>query len=245
MSIRHRVGTWVVLTGIAGAGIGVTAGPAYGSRGGPRPDDCVAHLTSAYDEGIDLATSPGDGSEVAPGSTVTVTSRWDGDDWEELNKILLCVTSDGTFTAALSGEEKPADNDGEIVWAMTVPAAASEGTELCVRSVVFGNAIGGPDVQRSKFSCLRVASAVPTTTAPAPTVESEVKVTVAAPPDPAPEPAVLSAPELPVDAEPEPLTELPRTGAGTGSLVLGAGASILVGALGLIAGRRKSPKTAA
>ncbi len=248
MSIGHGIGTLIVLAGMTAGSIGLTAGAAYGSRAsGPRTDDCVAHLTSAQDEGISLATAPAAGGDVAPGSTVTVTSRWDADAWEKLNKILLCVTSDGTYTAALSGDEKPADNDGEIVWTMTVPAAAAQGTQLCVRSVIFGNAIAAPDVQKSDVSCLRVASVVPTTTtttAP-PFNEPDPKVEVAAPEGPAPEPTVLTAAEPVVEAQPEPLPELPRTGSPTGTLGIAGGGAIVVGGLALVAGRRRRSTSAA
>lgn len=240
MSIRHRIGTLIVLTGIAAGGVGLTAGAAYGATTSPKTTDCVAHLTSTHDAGISLATTPAAGGDVAPGSTVTVTSRWDADAWEELNKILLCVTTDGTFTAELSGGEKPADNDGEIVWTMTVPAAATEGTELCVRSVIFGNAIGAPDIQKSDSGCLRVASVAPTTTTTIPPSndEPDTKVEAAAPEGPAPEPAVLMTVPEPV-VQPAPLPELPRTGAATGTLAVAGGAAIVAGGLALLAGRRK------
>ncbi len=249
MNVRNRIGALVVVTGITAGGIGLSAGAAHGARGRvPRTDECVAHLTSAHDQGISLTTSPVAGGTVAPGSTVTVTTRWDADAWEELNRILLCVTSDGAFTTTLSGGEKPADNDGEKVWTMTVPAAAADGTELCIRSVIFGNAIGAPDVQKSATSCLRVASAVATTTTttvPASLDEPDPKVEIAAPEGSSVEPAVLSTPGQLVDAQPEALPELPRTGSATETLAIAGGGAIVVGGLALIAGRRKRSTTAA
>ncbi len=242
MSIRHRVRTFIVLAGVAAGSIGLTAGTAYGSRGtSPRADGCVPHLTSAHDEGITLATSPPAGGDVAPGSTVTITSRWDAGAWEELDKILMCVTSDGTYTAALSATESAADNDGEIVWTMTVPAAAMQGTELCMRSVIFGIAIDAPEVQKSEFGCLRVVSgtAAPQTSAPPSNDQPDPGIEEAAATEgPAPEPLLITSPEVNVEAQPETLAELPRTGSPTGTLGMAGAAAILVGGLASFAGRR-------
>jgi LPXTG-motif cell wall-anchored protein len=239
MSITHRIAALAVATGFTLAGFGVTAGAAYASRSAaPRTDSCSAHLTAPGSEGVTLASSP---AEVLPGGTVTATGQWDAAGWDQLDRILFCVTTDGDLTPGLSGAENPAD-DGELAWSFTVPAATAAGTELCVRGILFGTAIDAPDIQLSPFSCARVATAAPSTTA-TPTPEPDVTVEAAAE-GPAPDVAVLSLPEPADIAVPEAVPALPRTGAAPVSLALTGAAFLLVGGAGLVAGRRRPPSPA-
>jgi LPXTG-motif cell wall-anchored protein len=238
MKIRRNMRALVAVAAVGVAMVGPAAGAAYGAAA-PKTTDCVAHLTDAHTGSVQLSASPAAG-DVAPGADITITARWDTQDWDELNKTLACVTSDGTFSAALSGGEKPADNDGEFVWHLAVPADAPAGTNLCVRGVIFGNPLTGDDVQSSDATCFRVAAAVApvieTTTPAPPAAQPEIQVISASPAD-SPPPAVAVAPQ--VEQAPEPAVELPRTGSSTGPLVVGGAACLLSGGIALAAGRRR------
>jgi LPXTG-motif cell wall-anchored protein len=238
MNIRRSIRALMVAATVGVAVVGPAAGAAYGDTA-PKTTDCLAHLADGATGSIELTASPA-ASDVSPGADITITTRWDDRDWDELNKILACVTSDGTYSAALSGGEKPADNDGEFIWHLAVPADAKPGTQICVRDVIFGNPLTGDAVQASDALCFRVAAAVApvveTTTATAPTAEPETHVISASPAD-SPAPAVAVAPQ--VEQAPVPVAELPRTGSSTAPLLAGAGACLLSGGLALFAGRRR------
>lgn len=239
MKIRRSMRAMMAMATVGVALVGPAAGAAYGAAA-PKTTDCAAHLADSPTGSIQLSASPTAG-DVAPGADITITTRWDTQGWDELNKLLACVTSDGTFSAALSGGEKPADNDGEFAWHLAVPGDAPAGTKLCVRSVIFGNPLTGDAVQSSDTSCFRVAAAVApaietTTTTTAPAAQPEIQVISASPAD-SPPPSVAVAPQ--VEQAPEPAAELPRTGSSTGPLVLGGAACLLSGGMALAAARRR------
>ncbi|HYH50810.1 MAG TPA: hypothetical protein VEG38_14795 [Acidimicrobiia bacterium] len=224
-STRQRLAAVALLSGLTtvGFGLGLGATPASAAA----DEYC---LGGAPNGSLQISTTPAAGSDVAPGSSITVDGSWNHPDFQETDRFVVCGSVNGAPSEALTLQDKGLDNDGQHTTSVTVPASAAEGSEVCLYGVVKGqlSSTGVPSsLMVSETECFRVASVAPTTTtttttAPAPVVDPEV---VEAGNNSAP--AVEAAP-APV-TEPAPLPVLPRTGAGIdllagfGGLVLAAG----------------------
>ncbi len=250
--MRKRLGAGILLASLATATIGVFGPPAYAVV--PDPDQCRPYLEGAAEGDLTITTSPAAGEEVPAGTEFRVTATWDRSQWDETDKILVCVTADGAFSAGMSGGQRPMTNDGEYSWDVFVPVDTPVGTEICVRDVLFGMPDGGGEdqvTQKSGYDCLFTAAALPstTTTTAAPATTTAPTTTGAAPQvitTTEPEVSRQGTPGPVVDVVlgevanyPVPLAALPRTGSRTGTLVTAAALALGLGVLALTLGRRR------
>lgn len=251
--VRQRFGTVLVLGGLFVAAVGLGVGPAQAIV--PNTDDCAAHLSGLKDGNLTITTSsPAPGSDVPAGTGVTITATWESRDWFELNKILVCTTTNGDWNPVLAGGQKPLENTGTFAWDLFVPSDMAAGTEICVRQVLFGMRPGdrSSSTQNSGPMCFFSAALPPTvttvTTTPAVTTAVPVTTPTTTPPvtpasqpvtpaSPAPEPPAESV-QGGVASAPVPLAELPRTGAGPGVVALVAVIVAGLGGLSLALARR-------
>lgn len=207
------------------------------AMGGPGPEDRTITLTS------DLT----DRGRVAPGQDVVLHLRWDPARWkgEKLDAALTCVRVRGGLAPDLSGEERPADNDGVIEYVLHVPDDIRPGCDVCAKAYLAGTAAGGGFEQASSERyCFMTGPPAP----PAPPAPPVVKPPAPAPPVPVSvidhrQPTEVTtdvgAIGASVPAEPAPMAELPRTGAGStrgGSAAGGVG--LALGGLALMGGAR-------
>jgi len=230
-STRQRLAAVALLSGLTSLGLGLGAGPASAAA----DEYC---LGGAPNGSLQIATTPAAGSDVAPGSDITVDGSWDSHDFEETDRFVVCGSVDGTPSEALTLQDKSLDNDGQQSATVTVPASVPEGSDVCLYGVVKGqlSSTGVPSsLMVSETKCFRAASVAPTTTtttlAPAPIVEPDV---VEAGNNAAP---LVEAAPAPV-TEPAPLPVLPRTGAGIGLLTGFGGLALAAGGVARFFGRR-------
>jgi LPXTG-motif cell wall-anchored protein len=245
-SVRKRIGAGMLTAGLVALGLGLLASPSYAVV--PNPNDCLSHLSSAQQGNLDVATAPS--GTVPAGSDVRVEATWHTPDWLETDKILVCPTTDGIFDSRLAGGQRPMTNDGAFTWYFTIPSDMPVGSEICVKDVLQGRPTGAMATQISDTECFRTAAALPVTTTttmtPTTTDNTVTNTTGDANPGVSPdvEPSgagaggdvVLSQPAT----QPAPMTELPRTGSGSGALVLAGALAVLVGGFLVGLGRRRS-----
>ena len=175
-----------------------SAAGATPSHPGGVIDTCPEVRAGAPTGNVEKSTTPPAGSDVAPGTVINVTLRWDTARFAgpQLHKVLDCVTIDGHAADDLSVQERDSANDGEFTTRMTVPAL-TDGVQLCDRGFVSGPAVpGGFAREKSNDVCFTVRGDVPR---PAVTVLSVT-------PEQAPSPAPTS---------PAPSTPLPGPAADT------------------------------
>jgi LPXTG-motif cell wall-anchored protein len=239
-SVRKRIGTGLVLSGLVALGIGMVARPSYGAV--PNTNDCLSHLSDSQQGALSVTTSPA--SPVPAGETVRVDATWHTAEWDETDRLLVCTTTEGIWDSRMAGGQKPMTNDGIFSWYFTVPADMPVGSEICVKDVLVGQSLSrDPQQQVSNTVCFRSAAALPATpvtTAP-PTTTSSTVVTNTEP-DVIPSgngtggDVILSQPATQPAA---PAAELPRTGAGTGALALAGALAMLAGGILVALGRRR------
>lgn len=248
-SMRERVAAGLVAAGLVAVGVGVLGAPAHAIV--PKTTDCAAHLIAPADPEITLSASPAPGSDIPAGTALDVTTEWTPANWHEMDRILVCTSSDGYYSSTLSGGQRPLENTGAFTWSIHVPRDTPVGTDLCVRGTIYGQSAAR--VQQKPVSeaiCFRTAAApaTTTTTSAAPTTTT---TTTAPPPaeeepaDPATVPAGEPKPtadvvkgEVVVAPAPLPLAELPRTGSGVNALLILGGAALALGGVAILLGRR-------
>jgi LPXTG-motif cell wall-anchored protein len=175
---------------------------------------------------------------------IDVSLSWDPADFDDtwIEKVLNCVSIDGTAVPELSDEERPAPNDGAFNRELVIPENIEAGRLVCQQGFVYGNlSRGGYSLISSPRVCFTTEEAPPppppppstTTTTEAPTTTT----TTAPPPPPVREAAGEPAP-APAPA-PAPVKTLPRTGPHDRMLLLGAGAALAMGGAGVAAGARR------
>lgn len=230
-STRQRLAAVALLSGLTSLGLGLGAGPASAAA----EEYC---LGGAPNGSLQISTTPAAGSDVAPGSTITVNGAWNSQDFEETDRFVICGSVNGSPSEALTLQDKFLDNDGQHTTSVTIPASVPEGSDVCLYGVVKGQleSTGVPNsLMVSDTKCFRAASVAPTTTttttAPAPIVEPEV---VEAGNNGAP---LVEAAPAPV-TEPAPLPVLPRTGAGIDLLAGFGGIALAAGGVARFFGRR-------
>jgi LPXTG-motif cell wall-anchored protein len=194
--------------------------------------------------GVENVTTPGPGTIVA-GDVVDISLQWNPADWTDtwVEKVLNCVSIDGTPVPELSDEERPAPNDGVYSRELVVPADIESGHLLCQQGFVYGMFTrGGYTLTSSPRVCFTTEAAPPppppttTTTEPPPPPPAEPPTTTTTEP-PAPSRVAAAAPEpAPV---PVPVRTLPKTGSGDRMLLLGAGGALALGGFGVAAGRKR------
>jgi len=189
-------------------------------------------------------TSPGPGTAMA-GDVIDISISWDPADFDDtwIEKVLNCVSIDGTAVPELSDEERPAPNDGAFDRELVVPKNVESGQLLCQQGFVYGNlSRGGYSLISSKRICFTTEAAPPP---PPPPPPPSTTTTTAAPPPivtaPAPLPARVAAgvPAPPPPAPPAPVKTLPRTGPHDRLLVFGAGLALATGGAAVGAGARR------
>jgi len=207
-------------------------------------DTCRHELQRPPIGGVENVTSPGPGKVLA-GDVIDVTLSWDPADWNDtwVEKVLNCVSVDGTAVPELTDEERPAPNDGSYQRELAVPADIGAGHLVCEQGFVYGVlSRGGYSQTSSPRVCFTTEAAPPPPPPTTTTTEAPTTTTTAAPvvvPAPARAAAGVAAP-LPAPAPaPAPVKTLPRTGPHSRLLLLGAGGALVAGGIGIAAGRRR------
>jgi LPXTG-motif cell wall-anchored protein len=238
-SVRKRIGTGLVLSGLVALGIGMVARPSYGAV--PNTSDCLSHLSDSQLGALSVTASPA--SPVPAGETVRVDATWHTAEWDETDRILVCTTTDGIWDSRMAGGQRPMTNDGIFSWYFTVPADMPVGTEICVKDVLEGQSTNrDPQHQVSNTVCFRTAAALPATTATTAAPTTTTTVATTSEPDVIPSgngnggDVILSQPATQPAA---PEAELPRTGSSTGALALAGALAMLVGGTLVALGRRR------
>jgi LPXTG-motif cell wall-anchored protein len=189
-------------------------------------------------------TSPGPGTAVA-GDLIDINLSWDPADFDDtwIEKVLNCVSIDGKPVPELTDEERPAPNDGAYSRELVVPEDIEGGRLLCEQGFAYGNlSRGGYSLISSPRVCFTTEAAPPPPPPPAAAAETTTTTeapttTTTAPPPPAR--AAAGAPVAAPAPAPAPKKELPKTGPHDRLLLLGAGAALAMGGLGLAAGARR------
>ena len=235
-SMRQRLAAVTLLSGLTTLGIGFAAGPARAAA----DEYC---LGDAPNGSLQITTTPAAGSDVEPGSNVTVDASWDDHDFLETDRFVVCGTVDGVFNEAMSSQHKGLANDGQATATSTIPASIPPGSHVCLYGVVKGQlaSTGAPSsLMVSETRCFRAAAVATTTTTMATTTTTTTIAPVVVEPsvveagNPS-APAVEAAPAV----EPAPLPELPRTGSGIDLLAGFGGLALVAGGVARFFGRRR------
>ena len=237
--------------GVALAEVKQTPGPEPGSPEQMEylADHCRHELqrppTAAPGVGrMENVTSPGPGTAMA-GDVIDISLSWDPADFDDtwIQKVTNCVSIDGKPVPELSDEERPAPNDGAYSRELVIPEDIEGGHLLCEQGFVYGNlSRGGYSLISSPRVCFTTEEAPPPpppppTTAP-PTTTTTVAPTTTTTEAPAPARVAAGVPAPPPPA-PAPKKELPKTGPHDRLLLLGGGAALAMGGLGVAAGARR------
>jgi LPXTG-motif cell wall-anchored protein len=191
---------------------------------------------------VENVTSPGPGTATA-GDVLDISLSWDPADFDDtwIEKVLNCVSIDGTPVPEMTDEERPAPNDGAYGRELVVPEDVESGHLLCEQGFVYGNlSRGGYSQISSPRVCFTTQAAPPP---PPPTTEPPTTTTTEAPTTtttaaPVPARAAAGVPAPPPAPAPAK-KELPKTGPHDRLLLLGAGAALAMGGLGVAAGARR------
>ena len=189
---------------------------------------------------VENVTSPGPGTATA-GDVIDVNLSWDPADFDDtwIEKVLNCVSIDGTAVPELTDEERPAPNDGTYDRELVVPNDIEDGHLLCQQGFVYGNlSRGGYSQISSPRVCFTTQAAPPPPPPPPPpepttTTTEAPTTTTTQPPAPA---RVAGGVAVPA---PAPAKTLPRTGPHDRLLLLGAGSALAMGGLAVAAGARR------
>ncbi|HEV3365036.1 MAG TPA: LPXTG cell wall anchor domain-containing protein [Acidimicrobiia bacterium] len=256
---RVVAGTVLAAAVLLGSASGALAQGRVPQTPGPEPgspeqmeyfaDQCRHELqrppTAAPGVGrVENVTSPGPGTAMA-GDVIDISLSWDPADFDDtwIQKVLNCVSIDGTPVPELTDEERPAPNDGTYGRELVVPADIEDGHLLCQQGFVYGNlSRGGYSLISSPRVCFTTQAAPPPPPPPTPTTEPPTTTTTEAPTTTTtapPAPARVAAGEPAPLPAPAPKKELPKTGPHDRPLLLGAGAALAMGGLALAAGARR------
>ena len=246
-SLRPRFSAVAFSAGLMTMVLGLGASPAQASV----TTDCFPHLSGSQNGALSITTSPAAGSTVPAGGSIQITATWDDSHFNEIDRLATCVTADGSFHPSMSSSLKGIGTGAASsnISSLSIPADMPVGAEICIRDVLFGD--GGARAERSNTVCFTSAAAAPvaaptTTTTMAPTTTT---TTTAAPQVTVSDPGGQQAggPTTPGEmvlgealTQPAPLAELPRTGGGSGALILIGGVTIGLGLLALALGRRRT-----
>ncbi|HKY75756.1 MAG TPA: hypothetical protein VJS45_06435 [Acidimicrobiia bacterium] len=221
---------------------------------GSMASDCQDAITNTRpggSEALRLSADVAEGADVAPGQDITIRLTWDPQAWsgDQLDMALACVQVKGALDPDLSGQERPAANDGSFEYRLHVPENIKPGCDICVQGFLAGPTDDGESEQvGSNEQCFMSgppdppeATAPPATPPPAappatpmpaqspPRAPTEVPSQVAG--SNVTRPAPATAPD------PAPLGELPRTGHSFAQVgAASAGLTMALGGLALIGG---------
>ena len=255
--MRRALGKVVLLTAVGAVGLfasGSAVLAATPQTPGPEPgspeqmeyfaDTCRHEMQRPPIGGVENVTTPGPGPIVA-GDVVDINLTWDPADWTDtwVEKVLNCVSLDGTAVPELSDEERPAPNDGAYGRELVVPEDMEGGHLLCQQGFVYGMfARGGYTLTSSPRVCFTTEAAPPptTTTEPPTTTTTAAPTTTTTAP---PAPVRVAAGEPVVAPAPVPVRTLPKTGPGDHLLLISAGGALAVGGLAVAAGARRRRMT--
>jgi LPXTG-motif cell wall-anchored protein len=194
---------------------------------------------------MENVTSPGPGVAVA-GDVIDISLSWDPADFDDtwIQKVLNCVSIDGKAVPELSDEERPAPNDGTYGRELVVPKDIESGHLLCEQGFVYGNlSRGGYSLISSPRVCFTTQAAPPPPPPPPPppATAPPTTTTTAAPTTTTTEVPARAAAGVPAPPPPAPAPkkELPKTGPHDRLLLLGGGAALAMGGLGVAAGARR------
>jgi len=238
MRMRQRLAAVTLIGGLTTLGIGLTAGVA----GANVVTDCPGFLGSAQSGSLHVTGTPAAGSSVPVGSSISLDSSWTRSDFTETDRLSVCGTIDGTFSQALSSENKGVGNDGSLTVASSVPANAPAGSKVCLLTALAGQlADRSQATMVSETLCYTAAAVVTTTT----TTTTAAPIAAADPVNtnagtnsaPAVEPAPAVSGEQ--AATPAPMPVLPRTGSGLDRLAGFGGIALALGGLTRFFGRRR------
>ena len=213
--------------------------------------DAIMNTRPGGSDGVNLSADVAEGADVAPGQDITIRLTWDPKAWsgDQLDMALACVQVKGALDPDLSGQQRPAANDGSFEYRLHVPENIKPGCDICVQGFLAGPADDGESEQvGSNEQCFMSGppgppnttappvtpppAAPPATPMPAqspPRAPSEVPSQVAG--SNATRPAPATAPD------PAPLGELPRTGHSFAQVgAASAGLTMALGGLALIGG---------
>lgn len=218
-------------------------------------------------EALKLTADIPDGSRVAPGQDIAIRLTWDPKQWsgQDLDMALACTYVKGGLNPDMSGQERPAANDGVFEFRVEVPENIRPDCDICVQGFLAGMTDGGgPEQVGSDQRCFMSgppdtptppATRPPATPATTPSADPAT-TTPATTPSAAPATTATSAPRIPTEVggiqtskpspaplEPAPAlaaapaAELPRTGAPLTQLASAAGGLTLsLGGLAVIGG---------
>ncbi|MCA1842049.1 MAG: hypothetical protein LC792_02455 [Actinobacteria bacterium] len=236
--------------GVALARVPQTPGPEPGSpeQMAYFADTCRHELqrppTAAPGVGrVGNVTSPGPGTALA-GDVIDINLSWDPADFDDtwIEKVLNCVSIDGTPVPEMTDEERPAPTDGAYSRELAVPEDIESGHLLCEQGFAYGDlSRGGYSLISSPRVCFTTEAAPPPPPPPAPppptttTTAAPTTTTTAAP---APR-AAAGVPVVAPAPAPAKKKELPKTGRHDRLLLLGAGAALALGGLSVAAGARR------
>lgn len=251
-SMRQRLAAVTLIGGLTTLGLGLSAGPANAAA---VDLECPAYIGDAQSGSLHMTALPS-GPSVPAGSNITVTASWDEDDFDEVDRLYICGSVDGFYSASMSMFRVGLDeNDPSMTLSTLVPANLPVGSEVCVVAALEGRGElpdRDPVEMVSETVCYRSAAAVTTTTTTAaPTTTTTVAPQVEVQPEETGSgagtntaPAVEAAPvvEGEVAANPAPAVELPRTGEALDLLAGFGAAAVALGGLARIIGRKRTTK---
>ena len=226
---------------------------------GSMESDCQDAIMNTRPGGsgaVKLSADVADRAKVAPGQDITIRLTWDPEAWsgDQLDMALACVQVKGALDPDLSGQERPAANDGAFEYRLHVPDNIKPNCDICVQGFLAGpTGDGGTEQVGSNEQCFMSGPPAPpeNPTPPAP----------AAPPTAAPQAPPRAPTEAPAQvagsnlarpapapaAQPVLIGELPRTGHSFAQVgAASAGLTLALGGLALIcgAGRRHRRRAA-
>lgn len=257
--MRRALGRLVLLTAVGAVGLFAPGGAALAATEqspGPEPgspeqmeyfaDTCRKEMQRPPIGGVENVTSPGPGTIVA-GDVVDISLSWDPADWTDtwVEKVLNCVSIDGTPVPELTDEERPSPNDGVFRRELAIPDDMESGHLLCEQGFVYGMfARGGYTLTSSPRVCFTTEAAPPppppsATTEPPPVTESPTTTTTGARTTTTTVPAPPRVAAAAGEPAPVPVRTLPRTGPGDRMLLIGAGGTLALGGLAVAAGARR------
>ena len=148
---------WVLFALVAIMGLQVqvlTALPAHAAI-------CGAAFNGSPSGTLAISATAPNGGSIQPGQSITITITWNTGDWSGLDQFHSCFQLNGADLDSLAFEERPPDNDGIIQHTIAVPGTVATGDELCSRSRLSGQPIGGVSTQKSNKICWTVGPGTP------------------------------------------------------------------------------------
>src|SRR5581483_1133207 len=156
----HAPQRLMIVIALAGIGLATTPIPASAAA---TVNDCTSHLADNQTGSLTLTSVPPAGSSVASGDKIILESTWSTPDWAEKQTILVCATTNGTWSAANSTLVPTVNETPSFTWPVIVPGNLADGTNLCLRQVLLGRLSDGTSAsETSNEVCFRTAATAAT-----------------------------------------------------------------------------------